>query len=163
MALGKECSVEGCHLEATKTKPRCREHHNEYNRLCKQHALPQRNWTEQQVYDRAGDYRRWVADGLQCVDLQTGNRVAFPSETLATEFSDYMFKQDGLKSIMIRWGIRTDEAKPEPKVVDKPVLPWNRNPYDLTELSITLNYDRFESDRPGYDGARYRTRREEAA
>lgn len=161
--LGKECIEPGCHNPAIPNKPRCKPHRNAYDRASYVRRVREEYTYQQQVFDRAGDYRRYVADGLFCVDIQTGNMVAFLTEDKAQEFSDHMFKQDGMKSIMVRWGIRTDEAKPEPEVVDKPVIPWNRNPYDLTELSITLNYDRFESDRPGYDRARYRTRREEAA
>lgn len=157
--LGKECREVGCTDSAIAKGALCA--HHKYTHDSRSHR--QIKHPIQKVYDRAGDYRRWVADGLFCVDIQTGNIVAFPTEDKAQEFSDHMFKQGGVKSIMIRWGIRTDEANPEPVVVDKPVIPWNRNPYDLTELSIGLSYDRFESDRPGYDRTRSRTRRKEAA
>jgi hypothetical protein len=153
----KECREEGCHSQPWGKDSRCGVHRYEYEQARRNVRVTQK------VYDRAGEYRRWVTDGLFCVDIQTGNMVAFPTEDKAKEFSDYMFRQEGMKSVMVRWGIETDEAKPRPAVVDKPILPWNRNPYDLTELSITLSYDSFESDRPGYDRARSRTRREEAA
>lgn len=68
--------------------------------------------------DGQGHYiqKGWIAHHVTDEDL-----IWFPHKILAEQFVDHMnakLAADSFKSTLIRWGIKTDEAKPEPEIIE---------------------------------------------
>lgn len=96
-----------------------------------------------QQIDRAGRFgadHYWTYEknpygsGYFAIEIPSGDKIFYSRESYAREWcarQNIVLNQEAFKSVLIRWGMRTDESKPVPETATIVVDSYRKHDYNL--------------------------------